>query len=280
MGKELQAGETVHWELKKIREDQEWAAQKTNEGIKILYKELENKNKKLEQFDRLKDEFVNNVSHELRTPLTIIQESVSVMADGLLGEINENQKKHLGITLVNIERLGIIINDLLDISTIENGKLKLNKENIDINALVEEVVLNFTPQIEKKGLTIKSVVPKDRVDVFVDKEKMIQVLVNLVGNACKFTDKGTIEVSVFENDDKVECRVKDTGIGLAPEDIPRLFSKFEQIGREPGAGPKGTGLGLSIAKGIIESHNGQVKVESELGQGTSFTVILPRKKMV
>jgi len=279
IAEELKARVAGQCRLKKIKDERKWEAQKNSEGIKLLYKELENKNIELKRLDGLKDEFVNNVSHELRTPLTIIQESVSVMKDGLLGEINENQRKYLGVTLSNIERLGIIINNLLDISTIENGKLKLHKENVNLSGLVEEVVSFFTPQFAKKGLGIICIVPKESVDVFIDKEKMIQVLVNLIGNAYKFTDKGNIEASVIENDSAVECHVRDTGIGLAPDDISRLFSKFEQIGRQSGAGLKGTGLGLSIAKGIIESHHGQITVTSELGVGTLFTVILPRSPL-
>ena len=238
--------------------------------------ELERVNQELKQLDQIKDEFISNVSHELRTPLTIIRESISQVADGLFGKVNEKQNKYLGMSLTNVNRLGKIINDLLDISTIEKGKLKLYKESVNIVELVKEVVANFTPQVEKKGLQIRAVVPKGRVDVFVDKERMVQVLTNLVGNAYKFTDKGRIEVSVSENDTNIECRVKDTGVGIAPSDTPRLFSKFEQIGRESGPGIKGTGLGLSIAKGIIELHDGQITMESEPGQGTQFIITLPK----
>jgi len=276
VAEELKVRIAVLCRLKKIRDDQDWAAQKTNEGIKLLYKELENKNKRLKELDQLKDEFVNNVSHELRTPLTIIQESVSIIRDGLLGEINEKQNKHLMNTLENIDRLDKIINDLLDISTIENRKMRLYKENVNINDLVKKVASDFIPSVVAKGLELKCVVPEGPVDVYVDKDKIIQVLVNLVNNAYKFTDKGKIELSVIENADQVECRVKDTGIGISALDAPRLFSKFDQIGRQSGAGAKGTGLGLSITKGIVELHDGQIKVESNPGQGTLFTVSLPR----
>ena len=237
---------------------------------------LEKKNKELKQLDQTKDEFIGNVSHELRTPLTIVRESINQIVDGLFGEVNEKQNNYLNKCLKNLDRLGKIVNDLLDTSTLEKGKLKLYKESVDIVGLVKEVIANFTPQAEKKGLEIGAVVPKGRVDVFVDKEKMVQVLTNLVGNACKFTDKGTIKVSVSENDTNIECRVKDTGIGIVPQDLPRLFSKFEQMGRQSGSGAKGTGLGLSIAKGIIELHDGQITVESEPGHGTQFIITLPK----
>jgi two-component system sensor histidine kinase/response regulator len=276
LAEELKARVNFQMRLKKITDDHRWASEKTNEGIKILYKELENKNKKLKELDQLKDEFINNVSHELRTPLTIIQGSVSIIKDGLLGEINEKQNKHLKNTLENIDRLGKIINDLLDISTIENRKMKISRENVNMTDLARKVVSDFIPLVVTKGLEIKCIVPDGRVDVFVDKDKIIQVLVNLVNNAYKFTDQGRIEVSVIENADTVECRVKDTGIGISESDLPQLFSKFNQIGRQHGAGAKGTGLGLSITKGIVELHDGQIKVESSVGQGTLFTVLLPR----
>ncbi len=242
--------------------------------------ELQNKNEELKRLDQRKDDFVNNVSHELRTPLTIIRENISLMADGLLGKVNERQYKYLDKTLVNVDRLTSIINDLLDISTIESGKLKLNKCNVDFVELVEEVVSNFTPQVEKKGVVIKSIVPNHSVEAFIDKEKMIQVFTNLISNAYKFTDKGSIKVSVSEVNSQIKCCVKDTGIGIALEDLPRLFSKFEKFARQETAGSKGTGLGLSIAKGIVESHEGQITVESEIGQGTQFIVTLPKSNVI
>jgi PAS domain S-box-containing protein len=241
-----------------------------------VMKDLKNKNEELKYLDGLKDEFMNNVSHELRTPLTIIRESINQVMDGLFGEINEKQNLYLRKSLNNVDRLSRIINDLLDLSTIEKGKLKLYKETVNMVELVKDVIANFTPQIDKKGLVIKCAVPEHKVKVFVDKEKMIQVLTNLINNAYKFTDRGSIEVSVSETDKSIECRVKDTGIGIAPQDQSRLFSKFEQVAKKSGIGPQGTGLGLSIAKGIIELHDGQIKLESELGKGSQFIISLPK----
>lgn len=122
--------------------------------------------------------------------------------------------------------------------------------------------------------------PEGRVDSFVDPEKIIQVLTNLVNNAYKFTNKGSIEVSVSADHSCIRCSVKDTGIGIATQDLPRLFSKFEQLGRQEGAGAKGTGLGLSIAKGIVEAHEGQIMVESQIGAGTQFIVTLPKLDVI
>ncbi len=266
----------VQLRLKKIMDDQKWATQKTNEGIKLLYKELEKKNKQLEQLDELKDDFINNVSHELRTPLTIIRESISQITDGLFGEVNEKQNKYLNKSLMNIDRLKKIIEDLLDISKIEKGKLEVFKENVDMVELIEDVVANFTIKAQNKGLEIKANISQERMKVLADKEKIIQVLTNLVGNACKFTDKGCIEISAVLNATHVECSIQDTGIGIASQDLPRLFSKFDQISRQAGPGEKGTGLGLAITKGIVELHDGQIHVESVLGKGTKVTFTLPK----
>jgi PAS domain S-box-containing protein len=267
-------------EIKKLLEDEVTRQTQVinQQRIAALHtmKELQNKNKELEFFDRLKDEFMNNVSHELRTPLTIIRESINQISDGLLGKVNEKQLQYLQKSLKNVDRLSRIINDLLDLSIIEKGKLKLFKESVNIVELVKEVIANLTPQIEKKSLVIKCVVPEHKVKVFVDKEKMIQVLTNLINNAYKFTDKGFIEVSISENDKSIECRIRDTGIGIAPQDQSRLFSKFEQVGKKSGVSPQGTGLGLSIAKGIVELHAGQITLESELGQGSQFIISLPK----
>ncbi|MBF0503507.1 MAG: hybrid sensor histidine kinase/response regulator [Candidatus Omnitrophica bacterium] len=276
VAEDMKARVAVQLRLKKIKDDYEWAFQKTNEGIKLLYKELENKNAQLEKLNQIKDDFVNIVSHELRTPLTVIRESISQIVDGLLGDINEKQNKYLNTSLTNIDYLIRIINDLLDISKIEKGKIEIYKEKVDIIDLIEEVVFNFLPQTEKKGLQIKFDVPDQKMYILADKQRIIQVMNNLVANAYKFTQKGYIEISVIDEGSSVKCTVRDTGIGVAPKDLPRLFSKFDQIGRQSGPGMKGTGLGLVIAKEIIERHDGKIHVESVLQEGTKFIFTLPK----
>ncbi len=266
-------------ELKRSNQELEqfaYVTQKTNEGIKMLYKELEKKNKKLEQRDQLKNDFVNNVSHELRTPLTIIRESISQVVDGLFGETNEKQNTYLNKSLISIDRLKKIIDDLLNISKIEKRKTDLYKQNVNVVEMMEEIVADFTPLFQKKNLGITCRFDKKKINCLADKEKIIQVLTNLINNAYKFTEKGYVEIGAVENGANIECRVRDTGIGIAADDLPRLFSKFEQIGRQDGPGEKGTGLGLTIVKGIIELHDGKISVESMPGQGTTFTFTLPK----
>ena len=267
---------TVHLKIKKLMDDMKWASQKTNEGIKILYKELDKKNNKLKQLDHLKDEFIGNVSHELRTPLTIIRESVQQVVDGLHGDTTEKQQKYLTRSLINLDRLNSIIENLLDISKLEDGKLKILKESVDLIALAKEVCDNFLSQVQSKGLELRYHFQKEHINVYADKEKLIQVLMNLLSNALKFTDKGFIDLSINELDRYVACSVADSGKGILQEDLPKMFNKFEQVGRTHGPDKKGTGLGLSICKGIIELHQGHISVESEFHKGSTFTLTLPK----
>lgn len=238
--------------------------------------ELKKKNEELKALDQLKDDFVNNVSHEFRLPLTIIQESIHQVAEGMFGKINEMQLKYFNMSLRNIHRLKGLIDNMLDIAKIEKGKLEIVKKKTDIVGIIKEVVSDFSYKIKRRGLEIKTDLPSQPIEVLADKDKITQVLINLVGNACKFTEKGCIELSARENDGFVKCSVKDSGIGIAPKDLPYLFSKFHQIGPLKGRQEKGTGLGLVISKNIIELHDGQINVESAEGKGTTFSFTLPK----
>jgi len=226
--------------------------------------------------EQLKDEFVSTVSHELRTPLTVMKEGVSQVVEGILGPVNEDQKRFLNISLEGMERLGRIVDDLLDISKIKAGKFELKKELVDIVQLTQEVCDGFKRQAEERGLKLKTNFPEKHPGVYVDRDKLIQVFTNLLSNAFKFTVKGDIEIEIHENGNRVECSVSDTGKGISQEDLPKVFGKFQQFGRIAGPGDKGTGLGLAICKGIVELHRGQILVESKLGEGTRFIFTLPR----
>jgi signal transduction histidine kinase len=237
--------------------------------------ELKKKNEELKALDQLKDDFVNNVSHEFRMPLTIIQESIRQISEGMFGAVNEEQRKYFKMSLKNIDRLKALIDNMLDISKIKKGKFDLNKKNIDIGTIINEVVFDFTQKIKDKGLEIKVDLQAQPLEALADKDKITQVLINLVGNAYKFTAQGCIEISAGKKDGFIECSVVDSGIGMSPKDLTYLFSDFYQIGRWEGNQEKGTGLGLVISKSIIELHNGKIHVESKEGAGTKFTFTLP-----
>lgn len=226
------------------------------------------------RIDRIKNEFISNVSHELRTPLTSVREGISQILEGFLGKTTQKQKEFLSMCLEDIDRLSRIIDGLLDISRIESGKIILKKETLDIVELARSAVSSLSVKIKNKGLELIEDFPKEKTEIYVDRDRIIEVFINLLGNAIKFTDKGQIGVSVKNKAKLVECIVSDTGRGIAKKDLPRVFSRFQQFGRVFGPGEKGTGLGLSIVKSIIELHKGQIRVESKLDKGTKFIFTL------
>ena len=228
------------------------------------------------QSGTVKDTLVANVSHELRTPLSIIQEGVSQLAEGLLGGTTQEQQESLAIVLKNVGRLRRLIDDLLDISRLEAGDVKLKKEWINLRDLLEQVVSTLAPRVREKGLQLEMHLPSHRLEIYADRDKVTQILTKLMENAVRFTETGSIEISAHWKKNEVECVISDTGVGIAPENFQRLFEKFQQFGRAEGGGLRGTGLGLSIAKKLIELHGGTVRVESTPGKGTTFTLTLPK----
>jgi PAS domain S-box-containing protein len=228
------------------------------------------------RLEKLKDDLINTVSHELRTPLSITKEAINLILEKVPGEINDQQTEILGIARNNIERLARIINGLLDSSKIEAGKVELKKEEVDLSNLVKMIALAFEAKAKDKGLDVRVNLPEKVILAYGNEDKLNQILTNLVDNALKFTPSGFIEISAQEKENALVCSVRDSGIGIAREDLPNIFDKFTQFGRKDGPGEKGTGLGLSIVKGLVELHQGKIQVESELGRGTTVTFSLPK----
>ncbi len=228
------------------------------------------------KLERMKDEFIGTVSHELRTPLTIIRESVSQIMDQLYGPVNKDQTFVMGMTLDGIDRLIRIVNDLLDISKLEAGKVRLHCEYLDMVSLVQSVCRAFSAKTRNQGVKIDTQFSAAQTACYADRDKITQVLTNLIGNALKFTEKGSIHVRVGEQPEEVLVCVEDTGIGLTEQELGGLFQKFQQFGRTAGPGEKGTGLGLAISKGIIDLHHGRLWAESQLGKGSRFYLSLPK----
>ncbi len=236
---------------------------------------LREANTRLQELAVLKDELVANVSHELRTPLAITREGISLMLDEVAGPTTDKQKKVLITAQSNIDRLARMINDLLDMSKLEAGKVRLKRARVDLVACVKDVLATFESQATAKGVALRADVPTQEATVYADADKLTQVLTNLIGNALKFTERGHITISVSEGPEDIICKVQDSGKGIAKEHLPEVFSKFQQFGRVAGAGEKGTGLGLAITKGLIELHGGVIQVESEVNTGTTFMFTLP-----
>lgn len=242
--------------------------------------ELERANQELKRLDQLKSTFISSVSHELRTPLTVIKEFISLMLEGHVGSLSDDQREYLGIAQKNILRLTNLIETLLDFSRIESGKgLKLKFEPVRLTEVVEDGLLTLAQQAEGKQIRIENLLEPDLPLLLIDRNRVIEVIINLVGNGIKFTPPGgriRIETKgLTEDRGYLRVAVSDTGVGIASEDLPRIFDRFYQGQRTEGGMIKGTGLGLAITKEVIEGHGGTIYAESKVGTGTSFFFTLP-----
>ncbi len=228
------------------------------------------------RIEHIKEGIVRTVAHELRSPLAIIKEGVSVVLERIAGDLNKNQEEMLTLVNNTIDRLIRVTNNLLDISKLETGNIELSREFVDIADLINDAVLLFELKTEKKGLKLIVRLPEKEVNIYVDRDKIFQVLTNLIGNALKFTEKGSVEVSVVQEENYIEVAVADTGRGMSKGDLLNLFTKFKQFGVILSGLEKGAGLGLCISKDIVELHKGEIWVESEIGKGSKFIFTLPR----
>ncbi|HWQ66873.1 MAG TPA: ATP-binding protein [Methanospirillum sp.] len=248
--------------------------------------EIEAVNRELRQMDHIKSQFISIASHELRTPLIAIKGYLDLLLKDKNGNLNDDQKRMLGIVTRNTSRLARIITDILDISRIEENRLVLIRDLFSISDVIREVAEEQQTSIERRKHQLIVELSSDIPEVFGDRDRIYQVFINLLGNAIKYTpDGGIITIRAQGDGDIIHCSVSDTGIGIRTEDIGKIFSRFYQasdvITHRSGkdeflAG--GTGLGLSIVKGIVEAHGGEITVESEYGKGTTFSIILPGSK--
>ncbi len=224
----------------------------------------------------MRDHFVNVVSHELRNPLFAILELVRIVHGSIAASGPQDQKNILEMVMKSISRLFRITDDLLAIAKLEAGKAREEKTLFNINEVVREVAGLFEELARKKGLQLKTSFFEEVVEVYADKDNITRVFTNMLSNALKFCQEGFVEISVSGSGEDVRCCVKDTGCGIAPEELDKVFSKFEQFGKPVSGGEKGTGLGLSISKEIVERLGGKIGVESELGKGTTFFFTLSK----
>ncbi|MNK57189.1 Signal transduction histidine-protein kinase BarA [compost metagenome] len=229
----------------------------------------------LRKADQAKDEFLSVISHELRTPLNFIMGFGSILQDEIPGTLNPKQQEYLGKMLNGVDRMLILVNDLLDFAKIQAGKLDLLPTRTDFVPLAEEVHATLKPLADQKQLTLALDLP-EHLELVADGPRIVQVLTNLVGNAIKFTPAGGRIVlrSRFDGNDLLS-EVSDTGIGISPEDLPKLFTRFKQLDMSSTRRVGGTGLGLSISKAIVEGHGGSIGVRSEKDKGSTFWFRLP-----
>ncbi len=260
-----------------------------------LYQEIKETNLKLEKLERLKSEFISIVSHELRTPLTSIKNSLDILLTGKCGEINDSGNKFLDMAKRNVQRLSGIINDLLDLSKIEAGKMDFHFKNMSIHSVIDYVKSTLSIVAKEKGLLLESVETENLPEISADSQRLEQVLTNLVSNAIKFTPEGKkitiisalknaaeIDVHPYFQDeisklkgDYVVVSVKDEGIGIAEKDLLHAFDKFAQIENSLSRKVGGSGLGLPIAKQLLEAHNGAIWCTSKLDYGSEFSFAIP-----
>jgi len=235
---------------------------------------------RLKELDKMKSAFVSNVSHELRTPLTAIKASADNMLDRLIGDLNGKQVGYLTRIKSNSDRLARLINDLLDLSTIEAGKIDLRPTNLPVVTLVKEAAESLRPVAAEKLINLTVLSADPGVIAWADRDKVIQVLMNLIGNALKFAPtRGKVTIAVARNSAAwMQISVTDTGPGIPAEEVNKVFGRFYQIGQAGTQKTQGTGLGLAISKALVEMHGGKIWVESEAGKGSTFSFTLPAEQ--
>jgi signal transduction histidine kinase len=241
-----------------------------------LFREIEEKSKQIEAANRHKSEFLANMSHELRTPLNAIIGFSEVLAERLFGELNEKQAEYTDDILSSGRHLLSLINEILDLSKVEAGRMELELATFDLPTALENARTFVRERAVRHAITLDLSVD-ERLGEFVgDERKIKQILLNLLSNAVKFTPEGgRIELRASQVDGSVEISVRDTGIGIAPEDQATIFEEFRQVGGDYAHKKEGTGLGLTLAKKFVELHGGKIWVESEVGKGSTFTFTLP-----
>ena len=245
------------------------------EQKKLIEKVKEERNK-AEQASRVKSDFIASMSHELRTPLNSIIGFSRRLKSKLDVSIGERNLEAVSAIERNGSHLLQLVNEILDVAKIEAGKMELFPSRFDLSQLLRESIITLTPHAQAKGLLIKQDFSNDIIDVFLDRKKIVQILLNLLANAIKYTKEGWVTLSLTTTTDAIKISVIDTGIGIAEDNISKLFDRFSQIIDEDSNWIEGTGLGLVLVEELVVLHKGSVNVESVFGQGSVFLVTLPR----
>ena len=236
---------------------------------------------KMREFIAMKEHFISMASHELRSPLAGIKEGVGIVLDGTIGEITDEQREFLSIAKKNVDRLSRLVSDVLDFQKLHTGSMEFYFEENDLNEIIEEVHQTLGPVAKAKGLELILSLDRDIPKVVCDKDRITQVLINLVNNAVKFTDikdntSGNIIILASKRSgNTVVVSVKDSGPGIQKEDIPKLFHSYAQLVSTKSKRVDGTGLGLAICKEIVSGHGGKIWVESKAGEGAVFLFLIP-----
>ena len=247
--------------------------------LKEKYEEAQRVNKKLEQVDRLKDQFLANTSHEFRTPLQGIIGLSESLFDGVAGSLPKSANEMLKMIMTSGKRLSYLINDILDFSKLKNNELALNLRPVDIHSAANVVLTLANPLLKNKPIKLQNNVPRKLPLAYGDENRIQQIFQNLVGNAIKFTDKGAITVNATEAEENLCISVSDTGIGIEESKKEIIFDAFEQVDSSAVREYAGTGLGLSVTKQLVELHGGIISVQSSMSKGSQFTFTLPKSRL-
>jgi len=236
----------------------------------------------VKEADRAKSEFIDFVAHELKQPMTAMQGYAKLLTMGVGGQLNDTQNQFVEVINSNVERMSKLVNDLLEISRLEAGRTKLRLEPVDLQEVLEEILTNTRTEIEARHHIVEIDAPQELPPVLGDRERLVQILTNLVSNAYKYTPNGGLIRIVVDGQDRpdvppghIYVRVSDTGIGMSPQDLLRLEEKFFRADHELVREQSGTGLGVSITRNLVALHGGELQVESEPGQGSTFGFTLP-----
>jgi signal transduction histidine kinase len=275
-------------ELKRYKEQLEEIIEQRTKELTEANLELQEANIRLLELDNMKSDFLSTVSHELRTPLTSVLGFAKIirkrLEEVIFPTVDLNDKKveratrqvkeNISIIVSEGERLTTLINDVLDLAKMEAGRTDWNMEPLSMSEVIDRATAATMSLFDQKGLELIKDVEEDLPSVMGDNDKLIQTVINLISNAVKFADKGSVTCRVRKTGDKITVSVIDTGLGIAKEDQEKVFEKFKQVGDTLTDKPKGTGLGLPICKHIVEHHGGEIWIESERGKGSNFSFTL------
>ena len=228
---------------------------------------------RLRQHEQMKEEFFATLSHELRSPITSVREAAHLLADGVPGPLGPKQTRLVDIIRRSTDRLLRLVNQILDVSRLRAGLLPLERVPVDLDRLAARAMDELRPQADEGGVTLERERVGTRFTVMGDEDRLVQVMVNLLANAVRFTPTGgRVIVRVLDGGEECEIQVEDTGVGIPPAELPHVFEAY----RQAHLGKGGTGLGLAIVRGVVQAHGGRVTAESQPGKGSRFTVLLPR----
>ena len=243
-------------------------------AVMVLCRDVSDK----KNVDKMKEDFINMVSHELRTPLAIMQEGLNQTLEGIDGSLNSDQGKTIEMVLRNSNRLKILVDQLLDLEKMDAGGIQLLFRQFDVNALARQIVDDFKIKFEKKLIELQAKIPPGEMIVNADAQRLGEIVVNLLSNALKFTEKGSVCLEILDKGDSVQLIVADTGRGIPDKYHSQVFGRFEQFHKDLHLTERGTGLGLAIVKSLVELHGGSITFESKEGVGTKFVVTIPKER--